>query len=484
MSLASAINTTKAILSNTSTQTSVVSTNTSNTNTEDYNRRTAITTTNAYTGATTVKIERTEDAALLKQTLSSITDDAGQQKLLAGLESLDAAMGGDEYTSTPSQYLSAFVEAMDTFASSPSDLTLASAAVAAASDVAKSLNQQTSAVQGLRTEADGEIATTVDKLNQLLKDFEKANNAVKQATAAGGDPNNALDTRESLVKQISQIVGVNTSVRENNDMVLYTSDGITLFETTPRSVTFDSTPAFDATTTGNSIYIDGVALAPGKGSSTSANGSLQALLQLRDEVYPGYQDQLDEIARVTINIFAEEDGAGDPVTGLFTTTSAPSSPLTLDPADASIVTGLAGLITVNSAALSDPTKLRDGNVSGVSQNTENASGYSDLLYGYLKGFEQTVSFDGNAGTSTSATLLDYANDSVGWVQEYRSNASTAAEDTSAMQARAKEAYSNSTGVNLDEELMLLLDIEQSYKAGTKLLSTIDEMLQSLMQAAS
>lgn len=484
MSLASAINTTKSILSNTATQTSVVSNNTSNTSTEDYNRRTAVTTTNAYSGATTVKIERTEDSALLKQTLSAIADDSGQQKLLAGLESLDAAMGGDQYTSTPSQYLSALVEAMDTYASSPSDLTLASAAVAAANDVATSLNQQTAAVQGLRTEADAEIANTVSTLNELLKSFEKANNAVKQATAIGADANDALDTREGLLKQISEIVGVTASVRDNNDMVLYTSDGITLFETTPRSVSFDATPAYDATTEGNAIYIDGVALAAGQGSSTSANGSLQALLQLRDEVYPSYQDQLDEIARVTINVFAEEDGSGDPVTGLFTTSSTPAGAWSLDPADAEIVSGLAGLITVSSAAKDDPTKLRDGNISGVSQNSESASGYSDLLYKFIAGFEETVTFDGAAGTSTNATLLDYANDSVGWVEEYRSNASSAAENTSAMETRAKEAYSNATGVNLDEELILLLDIEQSYKAASKLLSTIDEMLAALMEAAS
>ena len=124
------------------------------------------------------------------------------------------------------------------------------------------------------------------------------------------------------------------------------------------------------------------------------------------------------------------------------------------------------------------------NDDSVSPNTGNAAGFSDLLYKYLAGFEETVSFDGEAGTTTNATLLAFSTDSVGWVQEYRSNASTAAESTSAMQMRAKEAYANATGVNLDEELILLLDIEQSYKAATKLLSTIDEMLASLMQAAS
>jgi flagellar hook-associated protein 1 FlgK len=53
-----------------------------------------------------------------------------------------------------------------------------------------------------------------------------------------------------------------------------------------------------------------------------------------------------------------------------------------------------------------------------------------------------------------------------------------------MLSRSTEAYSNSTGVNLDEELILLLDVEQSYKAASKLLSTIDEMLATLMEAAN
>lgn len=480
MSIASAINTTKSILSNTATQTATVSTNTSNTNTEDYNRRTAVTTTNPYSGATTVKLERTEDAALLKQTLSAIADDAGQQALLKGLVSLDAAMGGSESSATPSQYLAALVESLDTYATSPSDVTLAAAAVAAAGDLANSLNQQTSAVQGLRVQADSEISTTVDKLNQLLKDFEKVNDKVKEKISRGEDANDALDTREGLVKQISEIVGVTSTVRDGNDMVLYTSGGITLFETVPREVTFDASGALDATTSGNPVYIDGVSLASGKGSSTSASGSLQALLQLRDEVYPTYQDQLDEIARVTMSVFAELDGAGDEIAGLFTTKDGS----TVDFNNPDIVSGLAGLITVDSDAQADPTKLRDGNISGVKQNTENAAGFSKLLYGYLAGFEETVDFDGDAGTTTRATLLAYSTDSVGWVQEYRSNASSAAESTSAMQMRAKEAYANATGVNLDEELILLLDIEQSYKAATKLLSTIDEMLSSLMQAAS
>ena len=480
MSLGSALNTTKATLSNTALQSGVVSNNISNASSTDYNRRTAITATNIYSGATTVKIERTENTALLKQTLAATSDDAGKQKFLDGLNSLSVVLGGQDYTAAPSTYLATLQEALQTYAASPSDVTLASAVISASSDVANALNTSTQSLQQLRTDTDSDIATTVAKLNQLLVDFEKANSAVTSATAAGGDPNNALDQREGLLKQISAIVGVSTATRSNNDMAIYTSDGTTLFETTPRKITFDSLAAYDANTVGGSIYIDGVAVKTGEGSNTTSKGTLPALLQLRDQVYPTYQSQLDEIARSVISAFSETDAGGDAIAGLFTTKDGS----VVDFGTAEIVPGLAGLITVSPDALASPIKLRDGNIAGDSPNVDGSSGYSDLLYKYTTALNTQVDFDPKAGISTNVNLLSFATDSAGWVEEYRSNATTAAESTSAMLTKSKEAYSNSTGVNLDEELIQLLDIEQSYKAAAKLMSTIDDLLKTLMEAAN
>eukprot|EP00913_Durusdinium_trenchii_P026937 g25272.t1 len=399
--------------------------------------------------------KRTENSALLKQTLGSIADDAGQQTLLAGLESLYAVMGGNEYSLAPSTALASLRDAMQAYAATPGDATLASAAVDAAVDVATSLNTSTNEVQSLRAEADKEIATSVDELNGLLADFEKANDAVKAATAAGTDANNALDTREGLLKQISQIVGITTATRDNNDLSIYTSDGITLFETTARTISFDATTSYSASAVVSPIYIDGVELKAGETSASTAQGSLQALLQLRDEVYPTYQDQLDEIARGVMSLFSETDGSGS-VAGLFTT----ADNTTVAYGDPVIITGLAGLITVDQAAIDDPTKLRDGSISGDTANPDGSSGYSALLSGYVSGFETAMAFDLSAQIGDSATLLDFSTDSVGWVEEYRSGATSASETTSAMLSRATEAYSNSTGVNLDEELILLLDAMQ------------------------
>ena len=48
--------------------------------------------------------------------------------------------------------------------------------------------------------------------------------------------------------------------------------------------------------------------------------------------------------------------------------------------------------------------------------------------------------------------------------------------------RTSDALSKATGVNLDEEMTLMLELERTYQASSKLISTIDSMLGSLLAA--
>ena len=43
--------------------------------------------------------------------------------------------------------------------------------------------------------------------------------------------------------------------------------------------------------------------------------------------------------------------------------------------------------------------------------------------------------------------------------------------------------SNATGVNVDEEMANLLELERSFEASARLISAIDQMYASLLQAA-
>jgi flagellar hook-associated protein 1 FlgK len=491
------MSTAQSIFNNTGTQSSVVAKNIQNAQNPNYVRRSAVYVTGGA-GALVVGIERAQNLSLQRQTIESTSFATGQRTVLTGLTEIKSLLGGNDYENSPEVRLRALFNNLNAYAATPNDATVGTTVVSSAQDVVNTLNTTSKELQAIRKRADEQIKEDVDTLNNLLKQFEAANNKVKSATAVGGDPNDALDERDTVLKQISEIVGVTSYVRENNDMVLYTSEGTTLFETMPRAVTFTPTNTYDAATTGNGIYIDGAPMKAGVGADTSAKGSLQGLLQLRDEIAPQFQTQLDEIARGVIVAFAETgpDGTLTPLTGLFTYKDSFGVQQTAIPASGAIVPGLASRIFVNPAVVppaGNPTLLRDGGINDIDTdpatpnpyivNRDGASGFSDLLDKYYKAMDGAIPFDPATGIGGNKDLFSFAADSVGWLEQLRSSATVADETKTAMLSRAMDAYSSQTGVNLDEEMSLLLDIEQSYKAAAKLMAAVDEMLRALMEAA-
>lgn len=469
MSLSAAMKTAQSSFSNVGLQSAVTSKNIANASNPNYARRAAILAT-ATSGATVVETQRAQNEALLKQNLLSISKSSGQDTLLAGLTQMKMMMGGEDYEIAPSTYLAKLRDNLQTFADKPSEISLAETVVSDAIDVANSLNSTSNALQKLRAEADADIDTAVTELNRLLSEFKTYNDKVRLGTAAGTDVNDALDQRDKLLTEISGIVGVTAVNRTHNDLALYTSDGTVLFETVPRTVSFQPTTTFTAAVDGNQVLVDGVPVQAGAGGNTSAQGTIAALLQIRDYVAPTFQKQLDEVARGVIEVFSEGG-----VEGLFISNGLPA---VTDP-------GLAAVIRVNPDVISSeggsPTKLRDG-INAV-YNTGNNASFSDLLNGYTSAFEAPMSFDPDASIETTTTLLSFSTSSVGWLEEIRRAATTAGDDKAALLGRTQEALLNVTAVSLDEELALLLDLEQSYKASAKLVAAVDEMIAALLQAA-
>jgi len=476
MSLSAAMKTAQSSFSNVGLQSAVASKNIANASNPNYARRAAVLAT-ASSGATVVETQRAQNEALLKQNLLSISKSSGQDTLLSGLTQMKMMLGGEDYELSPSTYLAKLRDNLQTFADKPNEVSLAETVVADATDVANSLNSTSLALQKTRSEADADIGTAVTELNRLLTEFKTYNDKVRQGTAAGTDVNDALDQRDKLLTDISSIIGVTTVTRTNNDLALYTSDGTVLFETVPRTVSFQPTTTYTATVDGNQVLIDGVPVQAGTGGNTSARGSIPALLQLRDQTAPTFQAQLDEIARGLINMFSEN---GDD--GLFTRNGvAVGDDLTVP----ALVPGLATVIKVNPAVITsqggNAMLLRDGINTPV--NIDNNASFSDLLNAYTTAFETPTTFAPEAAIDTTGTILAFSTGSVGWLEQARSAATTASDDKNALLGRTQEALQNVTSVSLDEELALLLDLEQSYKASAKLVSAVDDMITSLLQAA-
>ena len=254
MSLTSALSTAQSSLSNYATQTSVISRNISNSSNPDYVRRDAILT-NSVIGAQGVSIQRAQDMALFVRSIRDTSTASAQETLLTGLSNLKNILGGNDYETSPAVLIATMRDTLATFASKPGEATLAQMAIADAVTVANGLNEASKSVQSVRFEADKAIGQQVQSLNELLARFETSNNRIYSGTQTGKDVSAELDERDSLIKQISSIIGVTQVTRSGNDMALYTSDGITLFETIARPVEFDTSSGFSASLSGNQVFI-------------------------------------------------------------------------------------------------------------------------------------------------------------------------------------------------------------------------------------
>ncbi|MDQ6433718.1 flagellar hook-associated protein FlgK [Mesorhizobium sp. LHD-90] len=482
MSLSAALNIAQSALLNNGRQTSVVSRNVQDAKNPDYTRRVALVSSMAP-GSRVVDVQRATNEQLFRQNLAALSAWSGQGTLSAGLEQLEISVNGVDNSSTAATAIGKLQQALQTYSASPSNRSLAENAIDAARQVVRSLNDGTAAIQTFRGDVDGQVATAVGELNQLLAQFKDVNTAVAAGTRAGRDVNDALDQRDALLKKISEYVPLSTLSRGDNDMVLMTKDGATLFEGVPRTVSFQATAAFGAGTSGNAVYVDGVPVRLGSGGNTDASGKLAGLVQLRDGVAAQMQGQLDEIARGLISAFAEKGTAVPDRPGLFTWPGAPAMP-----AAGTLADGLAGSIRINAAfdssAGGNPELLRDGGANGAAYvvNTGGNAGFADLIIAYGDRLGQPMAFDTAAGLTTNISLSAYSSASIGWFQAVRKDASEGAETKEALAARTQEALSNATGVNVDAEMALLLELEHSYEASARIIKAVDEMLATLLAA--
>jgi flagellar hook-associated protein 1 FlgK len=345
------------------------------------------------------------------------------------------------------------------------------------------LNGATTLVTSVRNDADKAMADSVTRLNRLLGDLSVANTTAVRQTVAGEDATDALDRRDALLGEISKEVGITVVNRSNNDVAVYTDGGVTLFDKSPRAVTFDSS-IIGPGTDGNPVMIDGIPVTGATATMPIHAGNLAGLAALRDDIAPTYQAQLDEMARGLIAALAESDqtgGGGPDLAGLLTWSGGPAIP-----AAGVLSPGMAGTITLNPAV--DPSqggvldRLRDGGINGAAYryNPTTAIAYPDRLGGMVLALNTAQAFDPVTGLPSPVTLTDLGTASVGWLEDQRKTVSNAADYQAAMVAQTTEALSNATGINIDDEYALQLRLEQSYQASSKLITVINAMMQALL----
>lgn len=431
-------------------------------------------------------INRVTDQVLLDGALSSSSSLSREASMMAHLDQLYGAILDPQLASSPAAMVADLETQMRLLASDPSNRSAGLQVISSAGALASGLNSATKIVSSVRTQADTEIAAAVSDLNGLLQNLSSVNKEIVTATPAKIDITDQLDRRDELLKQISEIVGIKVVPRDGNDIIVYTDGGVVLFERTPRDVTFTPTGYLGPGSIGGAITIDGVEVTGDGALMPSRTGSIVGLTQIRDNIAPLLQNQLDEMARGLIGTFADSDqsGSGKPdLPGLFTW-----SGMTV-PLAGSLMSGLAAEIRVNPQV--DPAQggdlryLRDGGASAPADPDYNANpngyaGYSGRLIELIGGLSAPALFDAAAGLSTSANIKEFASQSVGWFEELRQVSASQLEVQTAIRDRADERLLGVTGISLDQEMADLLRFEQSYQAAGRLIATVDSMIKAII----
>jgi flagellar hook-associated protein 1 FlgK len=478
-----------------SSQIGVVSRNIAGVNTAGYSRKSALLSTAADGSPEIDGIRRATNLALFQNLIRSNGAQAQFSVIADGLARIDQFMNISSGTATdlsdnrsPAALISALSGALQKYSASPSNIIAAQEALSSAQLLASSLNDATALTQQIREQADSEIASSVADINSLLARFGEANKSIVAGAAAGADISDSLDKRDDILSELSKRVGITTISRANYDMAIYTDSGATLFETAPRMVSFAPSSPLTATTVANQVYGDGVQITGPAAAMSIRSGEIFGLTELRDNIAPLFQSQLDETARALISAFAEYDQTNPgatPSPGLFTYPGA-----TLVPAP-SIIAGLAGEIIVNAnadpAQGGDITRLRDGGISypgnpAYIYNTTGDAGFTARLLQLNAALFTSQTFDPAAGLNAQGSLMDFATDSLGWLSTREKQFSSSIAYQSALLNQATQALSDATGVNLDEQMSRMLDLENSYQASAKLLATVDSMYQALFNS--
>lgn len=476
-SLTSALNTAKSALSATQTQSALVSRNIANVNTEGATRKYANVVTGSGGRVEVRSIAQSSDSVLYRNMLDSTSSLQQSTTVQDGLTRIEEMIGDIQNGQTPAALIGTFSDKLKAYATSPNSYEFARSASDAASDVVTALNQGTQTIDTIRRDADNELVNAATDMTKILADIEDINRQVVAGTLANRDVTDLVDQRDQAVVKLSEYVGVTAQTRGNNDLVLYTDSGVTIFDKLARTVTFNTTQPLVDGQPGNGFRIDGTLVTGANSMMPIKSGKIAGLMDLRDNVTVSYQSQLDEMARGLTASTLETSG-GTTTLGIFTANG--TLPTAAQVNGVAVIPGLARQIKVADAVTNDATKIRDG--VGVVYNTTNAGGFTDRINTLVDNIAATRTFAPGTGAKTSGALTDYAASSTSWLEDKRSDAIAATEYKQTLLDRTKETLSNETGINYNDEILRLTELERSFQASSKVLSTVNEMLKTLMDA--
>src|SRR6202453_2399642 len=200
-----------------------------------------------------------------------------------------------------------------------------SAIVTAAQNMAQVLNSTTQGIQGLRTNVQQDIATSVSSANADMTQIANLNTQLQGLSPTDPSAATLEDQRDTAINQLAQLMGINVTTGGNNQGSVYPNSGVQLVGAQASTLSFNGPATLGASnlysTNPTQNGVGTITLTSPSGATTDmdatngfSSGQIAADLKLRDTTLVQAQSQVDQLAASMSSALSDTTTAGTAVT--------------------------------------------------------------------------------------------------------------------------------------------------------------------------
>jgi flagellar hook-associated protein 1 FlgK len=394
--------------------------------------------------------------AILTQSYNAATTSAGylstQNNYMSQVQSI---LNSDSSNPALSDAIAQFSSAWTQLEASPESATQQQSVIEAGQALANQVSDASSQINTLSTQVTSDIQTTVTQLNSALQTVQQLNGQIATAVANNQPTGDLEDARDQAINTISSITNVTVLPRSNDQVALYTSDGVPLLDVTAGSFSYNGTNILNGF--GQSVTND------------LSGGSLQAAVQFAATSSP-------PSSAAGVNVIQKLNAQLTSLVSAFTTNSA-GPPQSFANAFNPNNTVDQSFFTADSNNSPGSFEVNPDLVD--STNTIPTANVANVAASFSSNFNFNSSSAGLSNLS-SATYGDLGTAILSGFQAAANTISTQSQTATQQQQYYQQSLSNATGVNVDTELVNLTNYQNSYAASAHVISTISQMFNDLL----
>jgi flagellar hook-associated protein FlgK len=439
--------------------------------------------------------------------------------------------------------LSDFWAGFDDVANNPADTAARTQLLERADTLAAAFNSISQKLTQQKIDTTSELGATVSSINSMALSIAQLNKAIKVNTIAGLPVNDLEDQRDLLANQLSEASGASLRAGTFNQVNVMLNGTALVQESDATSLTVDTSGPGAVLRFASNNSVAAVTSGKAGGELDAINGTIPNYLAKLDNVAMTLRDEVNQLHGTIGGSLAvgsqDQSGAGNLQfdvaldNGAFATVTVAGADWSGGGGAAALQAALQGAVDTAIGAGNATATVTGGNGSPLTiglapaathqlqvRATGAATGFATLLGSTAVGsdgiggrqlftgtdaasFAVSAAVDGNpaaiaAGTaaggpldgSNALNLAELASSQTGADAVYRQAIVQLGVDTQTaisrdqMQQSATQSLDNAraqqSGVSLDEEMTNLVQFQHAYDAAARLMTTIDSMLDTLI----